>query len=214
MAVIIGVGPGIGAALARRFAAAGFDIALAARSPGHLEPLAAELRAEGATARWTAVDIADSAALRAAVEGFGVALGRIDVLHYNPSIYRPKDPLQLSVEELLDDVRIGVGGLLTAVQAARPFLSAGARVTATGSMAADRPSASACSLGVQKAALRNLITSLDTTLKPDGIRAMSLTVRGVLKPDTPFAADRVAEALFEAAHTDGENWRTEISYTG
>ena len=101
--------------------------------------------------------------------------------------------MELTVDELLEDVALGVGGLLTAVQAARPFMTAGGRVTATGSMAADRPSAGAASLGVQKAGLQNLVRSLDTTLKPDGIRAVSVTVRGTLGKEGPFTPDNVAE---------------------
>ena len=94
---------------------------------------------------------------------------------------------------------LGVGALLTAVQAVRPFLSAGGRVTVTGSMAADKPWNEAASLGVQKAGVRNLVHSLDTTLKPDGIRAVSVTVRGSLDREGPFTPDRVAEAIHAAA---------------
>ncbi len=61
-----------------------------------------------------------------------------------------------------------MGALLTAVQAVRPYMSAGARVTVTGSMAADQPWHKAASLGVQKAGVRNLVHSLDATLKPTG----------------------------------------------
>ncbi|EWT07468.1 short-chain dehydrogenase [Intrasporangium chromatireducens Q5-1] len=214
VAVIIGVGPGVGASVARRFGRAGYDVALVARSPGYLEELGTELQGQGVTTGWTPVDIADAPALRAAVERFGRHLGRIDVLHYNPSVFRQADPLQLDVDDLLEDVRVGVGGLLTAVQGARPAMLRGARVLATGSMAADEPWNEACSLGVQKAALRNLVRSLDATLAPDGIRAMSLTVRGTLAPDGPFAPERVAEALYAASQTTEDNWQPEVPYAG
>jgi hypothetical protein len=81
-------------------------------------------------------------------------------------------------------------------------------------MAADKPWNEAASLGVQKAGLRNLIQSIDTTLKPDGIRAVSVTVRGTLAREGPFTPDRVAEAIFDAAGQDEEGWRTEVPYTG
>jgi NAD(P)-dependent dehydrogenase (short-subunit alcohol dehydrogenase family) len=212
VAVIVGVGPGVGASVARRFGAAGYDVALIARSAPYLEELGAELQAAGVTSGWTPVDIADTAARTAAVERFGGHLGRIDLLHYNPSVFRQSDPLHLTVDELLEDVRVGVGGLLTAVQAARPFMPRGARVLATGSMAADEPWHEACSLGVQKAALRNLVTSLDATLAPDGIRAMSLTVRGTLGASPELAPDQIAEALQAAAQTPGESWHVEVAY--
>ena len=138
----------------------------------------------------------------------------LSVLHVNPSAYREKDPLALTVPELLEDVALGVGALLTAVQAARPFMSRGGRVSVTGSMAADQPWHRAASLGVQKAGLRNLVHSIDATLEPDGIRAVSVTVRGSLANEGPFTPDRVAEALRAAARQDPAEWRTEIPYTG
>ncbi|MDX6327092.1 MAG: hypothetical protein QOK15_3446, partial [Nocardioidaceae bacterium] len=164
---------------------------------------------------WAAADVADPASLTAAVERFGGHTGRVDVLHFNPSVFRAKDPLQLTAPELLEDVAVGVGALLTAVQAARPFMSRGARITATGSAAADRPSPHATSLGVQKAGLRNLVHGLDRALEPDGIRAVSVTVHGVLQPhdpDSPFFPDRVADALFDAAFQEESGWQSELVY--
>ena len=141
-------------------------------------------------------------------------LGRLDVVHFNPSAYREKDPLSLSPEELLEDVRLGVGALLTLVQAARPFMGPGGRVTATGSMAADSPWYGAASLGVQKAGLQNLVRSLDNTLKGDGIRAVSVTVRGTLAKEGPFAPDSVAMALRSVIEQDEADWRSEVPYEG
>lgn len=212
--VVVGAGPGVGAALARRFAREGYAVALVARTAGTLEQLAAELEDAGATVLWAAVDITDQPALTKAIEGFAERLGRIDVLHFNPSVFRHADPLHLRSEELLEDVRVGVAGLLTAVQAARPAMGPGARVTVTGSMAADHPWHEACSLGVQKAALRNLVLSLDTALAPSGVRATSITVRGTLAPDTAFSPDRVADATYAAATTLTESWRSEVPYDG
>jgi NADP-dependent 3-hydroxy acid dehydrogenase YdfG len=212
--IVVGAGPGVGAAVARRFAREGYAVALVARSAGPLEALGAELEESGATALWAAVDITDQKALEAAITGFVEQLGHIDVLHFNPSVFRHADPLHLSAEELLEDVHVGTAALLTAVQAARPALGPGARVTVTGSMAADRPWHEACSLGVQKAALRNLVLSLDTTLAPAGVRAASLTVRGTLAPDTAFSPDRVAEAVYAVATAPEAEWRAEVPYAG
>lgn len=212
--LVVGAGPGIGAAVARRFGQTGYDVALIARSAGRLDHLGASLQAQGITTGWTPVDITDGPALREAIARFGAYSGQIDVLHFNPSTFRQKNPLDLTPDELLEDVRLGAASLLTAVQAARPFMSAGARITATGSMAADQPWHEAASLGVQKAALRNLVRSIDATLAPDGIRAMSLTVRGVLAPDTRFSPDLIAEALFAAATGAGDDWQVEVPYSG
>lgn len=212
--IVVGAGPGVGASVARRFGRAGYDVALIARSRDFLERLATELQESGVTAGWTPVDIADAQALTAAIERFGRHLGHVDALHFNPSVFRQRDPLTLSPAELLADVNVGVASLLTAVQAARPVMPRGARITATGSVAADQPWHEACSLGVQKAALRNLVMSLDRTLAPEGIRAMSLTVKGVLAQDSPFAPERVAEAIHAATLTPEAEWRSEVSFEG
>jgi NAD(P)-dependent dehydrogenase (short-subunit alcohol dehydrogenase family) len=210
--MVVGAGPGLGAAVARRFGRGGYDVALVARSPVALAALAEELHDDGITAHWAAVDITDGPATTATVTGLAEQAGRVDVLHFNPSRFRQVNPLELTPDQLLEDLGLGVAALLTVVQAARPFLADGARVTATGSMAADRPWNEAASLGVQKAALRNLVRSLDATLEPDGVRAMTLTVNGTLAPDTRFAPEKVADALWDAAKAT--TWQVEVPYDG
>ena len=212
--VVLGAGPGVGGAVARRFAQAGYDPALISRDPDQLQALGEQLQSEGFTTGWTALDLTDSDAVAAAVTRFGQHAGSIDHLHFNPSAFRQKTPLELTVDELLDDVRLGVGALLPGLQAARPFMSAGARITATGSTAGDNPWNEAASLGVQKAGLRNLMKSVDTTLAPDGIRAVTITVTGTLGAGTPFDAAYVADAIFTAAQTDDEFWTTEVVFRG
>jgi NADP-dependent 3-hydroxy acid dehydrogenase YdfG len=210
--VVVGAGPGVSGSVARLFAGKGYDVGLV----GVQEPVLAELREAipDADVHTVVADLTDSEAATLAIRNLGDHFRRIDVLHFNPSAFREKDPLELSVAELLQDVALGVGALLTTVQAARPYLSAGGRVTVTGSMAADEPWHRAASLGVQKAGVRNLVHSLDATLQPDGIRAVSVTVRGTLAKEGPFTPDRVAEAIHAAAFQDEGAWRSEVPYAG
>jgi NAD(P)-dependent dehydrogenase (short-subunit alcohol dehydrogenase family) len=215
--LVVGAGPGLGAAVARRFGREGWVVELLARRRDALARLASDLQAEGIDAAWTAVDIADDAALTRAVAAVTERRGRVDVLHFNPSVFRMADPLHLTAPELLADLHVGAAALLTAVQAARPAFAPGSRVTVTGSMAADQPWHEACSLGAQKAALRNLVRSLDRALSEEGVRAASLTVNGTLAPDepgSPFSPERVADALYAVAGTADEQWQAEIAYDG
>jgi NAD(P)-dependent dehydrogenase (short-subunit alcohol dehydrogenase family) len=212
--VVLGAGPGLGAAVARRFGKAGYDPALISRSSDELDELGAQLQSEGYTTGWSALDLTDGPALRAAIERFGQHAGEIQHLHFNPSVTRLEDALTLTPEGLLADVHVGVASLLTAVQAARPFMPHGARITATGSVAADKAWAAAASLGVQKAGLRSLVSAIDQTLKPEGIRAVTVTVVGTLKPESPFDPRHVADAIYEAAQTDDEFWAEEVRFTG
>src|SRR5215211_4150589 len=149
--VVVAAGPGVSGSVARRFARDGYDVGLIGIDADVLRTLESEIRELGVEVAWEVADLTDVAAHAAAVKALGERLGSIDVLHFNPSAFRAKNPMELTVDELLQDVALGVGGLLTAVQAARPYMTSGGRVSATGSMAADRPSASAASLGVQKA---------------------------------------------------------------
>jgi len=211
--IIVGAGPGVGGSVARAFAWLGHDVGLLGIDEEQLLVVEQSLP-EGTRCEHAIADLTDAVASSAAITGLAEAFGRVDVLHFNPSAFRQKNPLVLSVPELLEDVALGVGALLTALQAVRPFMSAGGRVTATGSLAADKPWNEAASLGVQKAGLRNLVHSIDKTLAPDGIRAVSVTVRGSLSDTGPFTPDRVADAIVTAAMQPEESWQTEVPYSG
>ncbi|GAA5070846.1 hypothetical protein GCM10023319_01420 [Nocardia iowensis] len=213
MLLVLGAGPGVGLAVARLFARDGYAVSLACRLPEEAAPLAEQLRGEGFDAEGVGVDLSDPAEVTRVVREVGERHGRIDVLHFNPSIFRQSDPLQLSVSELIEDFTIGAAALLPAVQAALPFFTEGARVLVTGSAAADKPWNQAASLGVQKAAVRNLVTSLDTTLAPKSIRAVAVQINGVLG-EGAFTRERVAEALHAAAIRPLDDWTPHVSYNG
>ena len=208
--IVVGAGPGVSGSLARLYAAEGWSVGLVGNDEAALADLAASLH--GVRVERRVADVSDPVTGGRSVEDLAERLGRVDVLHVNPSVFREADPLRLDLLDLLDDVAVGVGALLVAVQAAHPWMSAGARVSATGSMAADEPWHRAASLGVQKAGLRNLVISLDRTLEADGIRAVSVTVRGALSSEGTFTPDKVAEAILAATRQDPHEWRAEVSY--
>lgn len=212
--LVLGAGPGLGLGVARRFAQEGYVAVLATRTADDSAPLAATLEGEGHRAEGVGVDLTDPDDVARVVIGIGERHGRIDVLHFNPSAWREKDPLHLTVPELLEDVALGAGALLPAVQAAKPYLHEGARVLVTGSAAADKPSAAAASLGVQKAAVRNLVTSFDATLAPDGVRAVAVQINGVLGREGPFSPPPIAEAMWQATSRPDADWTPHVAYDG
>ncbi len=210
----MGAGPGVSGSLARLLAREGYAVGLVGRDFQVLEALSAELRDAGAVAAWVTADVTNAPVATEAIVSLGERLGHVDLLHFNPSAFTGKDAMGLTAQELLADVALGVGALLTAVQAARRFMDRGGRVTVTGSMAADHPSPEAASLGVQKAGVRNLVRSLDATLEPDGIRVVTVTVRGSLGKSGPFTPDRVAAALLAASRQSEDDWQPEVTYEG
>ena len=212
--VVLGAGPGLGLSAARRFAQEGYDVVLVGQTAEQMQPLADQLVAEGHSAEGAGVELTDPADVTQLVTGIGERHGRIDVLHFNPSAFRQVDALHLTVEQLFEDLGVGVAPLLPAVQAARPFMRAGSRVLVTGSAAADTPWHEAPSLGMQKAAVRNLVTSLDATLAHNGIRAVAVQINGVLAKEGPFVPPLIADAMWAAVTRPDEDWTPHIPYNG
>lgn len=212
--VILGAGPGLGAGAARRFAREGFTSVLVGASEEAMAPVVEDLAAEGITAHGLGVDLLDAADIARAVEAAAALHGRIDVLHFNPSAWRQKDPLTLTAAELLEDVMFGTAALLPAVQAALPHFAAGARVLVTGSAAADTPWHEAASLGVQKAGIRNLVTSLDVALQAHDARAVAVQINGALAREGAFSPTPIAEAFWAAVSRDDDAWTAHVSYDG
>lgn len=211
--VVLGAGPGLGLSVARRFGREGYAAALVGGTPEQMQPLVETLAAEGIAATAHGVTLADPDDVTRVVSEIGGEAGRIDVLHFNPSAWRQVDPLHLTVAELFEDLGVGVAPLLPAVQAATTFMEPGGRVLVTGSAAADRPWNEAASLGVQKAAVRNLVTSLEATLAPEGIHAVCVQVNGVLGQGA-FTPPLVADALYAATTRPDEDWTAQVSYDG
>lgn len=81
---IIGAGPGLGLASARRFGAEGFNVALLSRTQEHVDALAAELADAGITARGYAADVSDEESLNTALDRAADELGVVEILHYSP----------------------------------------------------------------------------------------------------------------------------------
>ncbi|MCJ1711166.1 SDR family NAD(P)-dependent oxidoreductase [Clavibacter michiganensis subsp. phaseoli] len=81
---IIGAGPGLGAAVARRFGREGFAVALIARNRTRVDELAATLRDEGITAAGFTANVRDGDSLRTALEQASERLGPIEVVQYSP----------------------------------------------------------------------------------------------------------------------------------
>ena len=121
---IIGAGPGLGAAVARRFGREGFSIALISRDQSKLDALAAELQAAGYTASGFAADVREPAALEDALARAAAELGPITTLQYSPLPSRDylKPVLDLTPELALEALRFSALGLIHAVRAVLPTM--------------------------------------------------------------------------------------------
>jgi NADP-dependent 3-hydroxy acid dehydrogenase YdfG len=216
--LIVGAGPGISAATARRFAGEGYAVGLIGRRQAALAEAGAELRESGAGVAWASADAGDPRELQVACEALVDELGPVDVLLYNVSVGRQVVVPDLSPDDLLADLESGAVGLQTAVRAVLPGMRerGSGTVLVTGSGAADRPIASMATLGVQKAALRALVEVQAQALAPEGIHVATVTVRGLVGEDRQIRPDRVAALYADlVAETGGppEHWRTVVDLT-
>ena len=213
--LVVGAGPGISGATARRLGADGYGVGLVARREEALARHGAELRAEGIHTEWAVGQSGDPASLTAAISRLVDVLGAVDVLLFNVSVGRSAGVPDLAPEDLLADVAAGAVGLQTAVRAVLPGMRerGGGTVLATGGGTADKPIASMASLGVQKAALRALVQVQAAGLAAEGVHVATVTIRGLVGEDKSIHPDRVAELYADlVAETAGaqENWRTEV----
>src|SRR5688572_9436591 len=216
--LVIGAGPGIAAATARRLGRDGNDVSLVARREAPLAELGAELRADGVAVRWATADASVPGDLTRAVAGLLESTGPVDVLLYNVSIGRQAGVPELSPENLLADLAAGAVGLQTAVRAVLPGMRerGSGTVLVTGGGSADRPIPSMASLGVQKAALRALVAVQAQALAPDGVHVATVTIRGLVGADRQITPERIATLYAElVAETAGpsEQWRTVVDVT-
>jgi len=215
--LVVAAGPGLGAAVARRFARDGFGVGLLARSADKLSDLAVELRSLGAAQVAVGeADAADPAALRTALASLTSELGPATVLVFNGSEYVEGRPTEVDHDAFVHGLEVGVGAALVSVQAVAPAMRAagGGTIVLTGSVAADQPSVSAATVGVAKAALRNYAASLHKELAPDGVHATTVTIRGVLQGSKALDLDEIAERYW-AVHTAArEAWVAEVAFPG
>jgi NAD(P)-dependent dehydrogenase (short-subunit alcohol dehydrogenase family) len=210
---IVGAGPGLGTALARRFAAGGYAVL------GLLRNAESSTSPTG-TIFWPA-DAADPENLAGALEGGARALGApIEVLIYNAyrSTMVQPGPSALDPLQAIEDFKVNVAGALAAARAVLPAMRAAARGTIlfTGGGLALDPTGwlPAASLAIGKSALRSLAFTLHAELAPAGIHAGTVTVTGQIAPGTAFDPGAIADAFWTMHSDPPENLRSEIIFTG
>lgn len=208
---IIGAGPGLGLAAARRFGREGFDVALISRTQSNLDALADTLAAEGVTARGYAADIHDHDALRSALDAAATELGPITALQYSPIPSRRylKPVLETGADDLLDAFEFSVLGLAVAVHHVLPGMrdaGAGSVLLVNGGSAINsKPRFAGTSVAFPaESALGEM---LHAELAAEGIAVRQLIVPGAIESGHP---DKSPEALADklwALHTQSGDYR-------
>lgn len=188
--VVNGVGPGNGAAFARRFSAAGYRVALIARSTDFCDSLAAEL---GDGAHAYQCDVGDPAAVSETFARIREALGPVEILLHNAGagIWGDFESLELSAFE--QSWRINTLGLAAAARAVAPDMRRAGHgsIVVTGATASRRGGAKTAAFASAKGAQRNLTESLAKQLWPEGIHVSTIMIDGIV--DSPSARERLPD---------------------
>jgi short-subunit dehydrogenase len=188
---VIGAGPGIGAAVARRFARSGMQTALLSRRP---HDLAREVGGKGFEC-----DAERASSIDDALRAVEHDLGPVDVLVYNAAVAKPGSPLEVGAEQLVRELRVDVVGLLVAAQHVVPGMrqrGKGTILVTGGGLALD-PWPKMASLAVGKSAVRSLALSLHKELAPQRVHAATVTVCGIVERGSRFDPDKIAEVYWE-----------------
>ena len=218
--VVVGVGPGNGAALGRRFAKEGFAVALLARTTGTSEALAASLE----DARAYACDVSDAVSVAAAFERSSVRWARSTRLSTTPARGRGGRSKRFEPSALEGAFRVNALGLLITAKKVIPQMKAagGGNIVVIGATSSRRGIARTAAFAPAKAAQKSLAESMARHLWPQKIHVSLIIVNSVVdlprsrafmkdKPDDFFISpDAVAATAFHLTTQDPSAWSFEV----
>jgi NADP-dependent 3-hydroxy acid dehydrogenase YdfG len=188
--VVGGFGPGIATAMAEKFGAEGFAIALVGRSEERLHAGVKELEAKGIKAAAFPADLGDPAAVKTLIGQVRDKLGAISVLHWNAYSNAAPDLLAADTAAIHATLDVAVTGLLSAIQEALPDLRAqqGAILVTNGGLLFNEPAIderaatwNLMGLAIGNAAKHKLVGMLSKKLKADGVYVGEVIVTGTVK---------------------------------
>lgn len=224
IAAVVGVGPGLGAAVARRFASEGYRVALMARTAASAAPVEKAIAESGGNGRFIAVDATEASSVKDAFARVASDMGAPEVLVYNAGAFQMGGILDVTPEEFERCWRANCLGGFLATQAVLPAMLDRGRGTIlfTGATASLRGSARFSCLAVGKFGLRALGQSLAREVGPRGVHVAHVVVDGqidtprlrAMSPDrsleTVLAPDAIAETFWQLHRQDRTAWTHEI----
>jgi len=188
--IVGGYGPGISSAVAEKFGAQGFAVALVARNAERLTDGVKALEAKGIKSAGFPTDLSAPPAVRALIGKVREKLGPVSALHWNAYSGAAGDLLTADVAALHSAFDVAVSGLLTAVQESLADLkqAQGAVLVTNGGLLFNDPAVdemavkfNAMGLAMANAAKHKLVGLLSQRLKADGIYVGEVIVKGTVK---------------------------------
>ena len=227
LALVAGVGDGLGKAVARRFARAGYLVVLVARKDGKLQRIAGEIAAEGGEAVARPADLRSEDQIRTLFDD-AAALGRLDVVVFNAGAQHRQPFLEIEPAMFEKVWRLGCrAGFVVGQAAAKQMVEHGrGTIIFTGATSATRGGAEFTAFAAAKAGLRSIAQSMARSLGPRGIHVCHVIVDGVIDmpaiherfPDLVASlpeggmldTDAIAETFYALHCQDRSAWTLEI----
>lgn len=223
VAAIVGVGPGLGAALARRFATC-YAVAITARSLEYIQALAREIQNAGGQALAVPADVRERTQVEAAFATIRERLGPPTVLLYNAGSGTWGTITDMTPEQYENAWRVNAYGAFLSAKAVAPDMIARGQgaMLFTGATAGVKAGPRSVAFGPAKFALRGLAQSLARDLGPKGIHIAWINIDGVidipgrraqlshLTEEDLLKPDAIAETYWHLAHQDRSAWTLEV----
>lgn len=211
--VIVGAGPNLGAAVARRFGREGMPVGLISRNPDELEQLAADLASDDLRVAFRAADIRDADALSAAVTSLADELGPVEVLEYSPLPAREfmKPILETTVDDVRGPLEFSVLGAVAAATAViGPMLERGSgTILFTTGGAAINPYPLRAGVGISFAGEVAYARMLHDEVRDRGVHVAHTAIGGRIAPGADHEPDNVAEVLWRH-HAEPSGFQTKL----
>ncbi|BAZ11787.1 short-chain dehydrogenase/reductase SDR [Calothrix sp. NIES-4071] len=224
VAVVMGAGPGLGAAVAHRFAQSGFAVALMARTEEKLSQIQSDIENSGGKALSVTVDVTDAALLTGAFERVKSELDAPSVFIYNAGIFQVNGILDIAPEKFEYAWKVNCFGAFLGAQQVLPAMIERKQGTIifTGATAALKGSARFAALAVGKFGLRALAQSLAREFGPQGIHVAHVVIDGMINTQrvremaskreehTMLSPEAIAQTYWQLYQQDATAWTLEM----
>jgi len=221
VAIVAGVGPGLGAALVRKLVGEGCRVGMFARSPEFIGKLAAEL---GSHALAVLTDVSDAKQVSVGFDKARRQFGPVEILIAHASGSLGEGLMKTTPDQFEGSWRIGVlGAFLCAREAAPDMIKRGkGTIIFTGATSSVRGRGGAVAFSAAKFAVRGLAQSLAVELWPKGVHVAHVVIDGII--DTPkvrktyklsaneplLKPDAIADSYWDLIQQDRSAWSLEI----
>ncbi|MEW6645277.1 MAG: SDR family NAD(P)-dependent oxidoreductase [Pseudomonadota bacterium] len=235
VAIVIGMGPGLGQALVRAFAAGGFAVAFVGRRPDAIAAYQCRFREQGLEVAGFVADAGDPVAMDGVHDRIRSRYGEADVLIYNaahiePARFVTPSAIEMakygtadgwaahgqpaSVEYVIDAFRTNVAGAHHAARAVAPAMIERGRGTIllTGGVLAFDPWIEWGVTSMGKAALRSLGHSLAKELSGAGVHVTTVAIHGTMQTGTPYDHDIIAQAYLGLTRQSRDSWSADFHF--